>query len=49
MMDLSHVSPETYLLTEDCRTIEFKKHRHNDEKMPTPEECKGILKGICLA
>lgn len=49
MMDLSHVSPETYLLTEDEITIEFKKYRHDDEKKPVPEECKGILKGVCLS
>lgn len=49
MMDLSHVSPKTYLLTEDNRTIEFKKYRHDDEKMPAPEECKGVLKGVCLS
>lgn len=49
MMDLSHVSPETYLLTEDDRTIKFKRYRYDDEKMPTPEECKGVLKGVCLS
>ena len=49
MMDLSHVSPETYLLTEDDRTIKFKRYRYADEKMPTPEECKGVLKGVCLS
>lgn len=48
-MDLSNVSPETYLFTEDDRTIKFKKYRHNDEKMPTPEECKGVLKGVSLS
>lgn len=48
-MDLSHVSPETYLLTEDDRTITFKKYRHDDEKKPVPEECKGILKGVSLS
>lgn len=49
MMDLSHVSPETYLLTEDNKTITFKKYRHDDEKKPVPEECKGFLKGVCLS
>lgn len=49
MMDLSHVSPQTYLLTEDNRTIKFENYRHGDEKVPTPEECKCKLKGVCLA
>lgn len=48
-MDYSHVSPETYLLTEDDRTIEFKKYRYGDENKPSPDECKGKLKGVCLA
>lgn len=48
-MDFSHVSPETYLLTEDDRTIEFKLYRYDDGKKPSPEECKGTLKGVCLS
>ena len=44
-MDYSHVSPETYLLTEDDRTIEFKKYRYGDESKPSTDECKGKLKG----
>lgn len=48
-MDYSHVSPETYLLTEDDRTIEFKKYRYGDENKPSPDECKGKLKGVCLS
>lgn len=49
MMELSHVSPSIYLLTEDDRTIEFRNCRYDDKKMPTPEECKGALKGVCLS
>ena len=49
MMDLSHFSPETYLLTEDGRTIKFERYCRNDEKKPTVEECKGALKGVCLS
>ena len=48
MMDYSHVSPEVYLRKEDDTTIEFKKNRHDDEKKPSPEECKGKLTGVCL-
>lgn len=48
MMDFSHVSPEALLLTEDDRTIVFKKYRYDDEKKPSPDECKGKLKGVCL-
>lgn len=48
-MDFSHLSTETYLLTEDDRTLEFKLERYNDEKMPSPEKCKGKLKGVCLS
>ena len=48
-MDYSHVSPKMYFLTEDERTIEFKKYRYGDKSKPSPDECKGKLKGVCLA
>lgn len=48
MMDLSHFSPKIYLLTEVGRTIEFGGHTQEDGKKPNVEECKGVLKGVCL-
>lgn len=48
-MEFSHVSPETYLLTEDDRTIKFKKYRNIGEDKPHPDECKGKIKGVCLS
>ena len=47
-MDFSHVSPNTYLLTEDNRTMGFKKYRYSDDEKPSPEVCKGKIKGVCL-
>lgn len=49
MMDFTHVSPETYLLTEDEKTLTFKLHRYKNDPNPFPRECKGKLKGVCLS
>jgi len=47
-MLLSCISPETHLLFEK-NSIPFKMYRNDDEKKPTPEECKGVLKGVFLS
>ena len=39
----------TNLLTEDGRTIKFETFRYEDDEKPSPEECKEVLKGVCLA
>ena len=43
-MELGAVSPKTYLLTEDIRTITFDKDWNEGEYKPKPEECMGIIK-----
>ena len=48
-MEMRHVSPELYLLTEDGKMLEFLRKRNEDEKNPTPDECRGPLKGVSLS
>lgn len=48
MMDFGNVSPVIYFITEDDNAVEFRKYRFGDEKKPSPDECKGKLRGIRL-
>ena len=47
-MKYSHVSPEVILLKEDNKQINFKKYLYEEEKKPTPDDCKDKIKGIML-
>lgn len=48
-MEFGAVSPKTYLLTEDIRTITFDKYWNEGEYKPKLEECMGIIKGVRLS
>lgn len=49
MIDFRHLSPVVSLLMKDGRKIEFNLYRFDGEINPSPEECKGELKGIELS
>ena len=49
MIDFSHLSPVVSLLMEDGTEIKFNLYRADGEVNPSPEECKGNLKGIKLS